>query len=180
MLLEVYQKPEHTSTRETVCESPALLGCVVVGMVRVKSSVQGCGTLPQAAQSCCGCPIPGGIQGQIGWGLEQPGIMSHSMAGGWNFKVPSPTILGTSGWRRGDSEQCAFREILEWGCCCARWRDPAAELGVLNAGLGVCQGSLGIRDLDPVAVERYLMHNPGKVCCECSEMSPFVSSAERR
>lgn len=86
------------------------------------------------------------------------------MAGGWNAKVPSPAFLGTSGWRRGDSEQCASREILEWGYCCAGWRDPAAELGVLNAGLGVYQGSLGIRDLDPVAVERYLMHTSGKVC----------------
>ena len=28
----------------------------------------------QAAQSSCGCPIPGSAQGQAGWGWEQPGL----------------------------------------------------------------------------------------------------------
>ena len=30
--------------------------------------------LAQAAQSSCGCPIPGSAQGQAGWGWEQPGL----------------------------------------------------------------------------------------------------------
>ena len=27
----------------------------------------------QVAQRGCGCPIPGSVQGQAGWGFEQPG-----------------------------------------------------------------------------------------------------------
>uniref|UniRef100_A0A8C0TXL0 Ubiquitin carboxyl-terminal hydrolase n=1 Tax=Cyanistes caeruleus TaxID=156563 RepID=A0A8C0TXL0_CYACU len=29
-------------------------------------------TMEQAAQRSCGCPIPGRVQGQVGWGLEDP------------------------------------------------------------------------------------------------------------
>ena len=32
-------------------------------------------TLEQAAQGGCGCPIPGGIQGQAGCGSGQPGLV---------------------------------------------------------------------------------------------------------
>ena len=35
----------------------------------------GGGTLEQAAQGGCGCPIPGGIQGQAGYGSGQPGLV---------------------------------------------------------------------------------------------------------
>jgi len=28
-----------------------------------------------AAQRSCGCPIPGGVQGQVGWGPGQPGLI---------------------------------------------------------------------------------------------------------
>ena len=31
-------------------------------------------TLEQVAQRGCGCPLPGGLQGQPGWGFEQPGL----------------------------------------------------------------------------------------------------------
>ena len=35
-----------------------------------------CGvTLEQVAQGGCGCPIPGGIQGQAGCGSGQPGLV---------------------------------------------------------------------------------------------------------
>uniref|UniRef100_A0A8C0BVW1 Pyruvate dehydrogenase complex component X n=1 Tax=Buteo japonicus TaxID=224669 RepID=A0A8C0BVW1_9AVES len=30
--------------------------------------------LEEVAQRGCGCPIPGSVQGQVGWGLEQPGL----------------------------------------------------------------------------------------------------------
>ena len=30
----------------------------------------------QVAQRSCGCPLPGGIQDQAGWGFEQPGLVS--------------------------------------------------------------------------------------------------------
>ncbi|RMC01958.1 hypothetical protein DUI87_21120 [Hirundo rustica rustica] len=40
--------------------------------------------LAQGAQRSCGFPIPGSVQGQVGCGLEQPGIVDASlhMAGG--------------------------------------------------------------------------------------------------
>ena len=31
--------------------------------------------LEQAAQRGCGCPVPGIVQGQVGWGPEQPGLV---------------------------------------------------------------------------------------------------------
>ena len=31
-------------------------------------------TLEQVAQQGCGCPLPDGVQGQAGWGFEQPGL----------------------------------------------------------------------------------------------------------
>ena len=38
--------------------------------------------LEQVAQGGCGCPIPGGIQGQAGCGSGQPGLV-----GGWNWMI---------------------------------------------------------------------------------------------
>ena len=31
--------------------------------------------LEQVAQRSCGCPIPGSVQEQVGWGFEQPGLL---------------------------------------------------------------------------------------------------------
>jgi len=36
--------------------------------------------LEQAAQRSCRCPIPGGVQGQAGWGLGQPDLVPDSVA----------------------------------------------------------------------------------------------------
>jgi len=36
----------------------------------------------QDAQRSCGCPIPGGVQGQVGWGPGQPYILGGSPAHG--------------------------------------------------------------------------------------------------
>ena len=42
-------------------------------------------TLEQVVQGGCGCPIPGGIQGQAGCGFGQPGLVvgdpAHSGGG---------------------------------------------------------------------------------------------------
>jgi len=38
--------------------------------------------LVQAAQRGCGCPVPGGVQGQVGWGLGQPGLVLNVEVGG--------------------------------------------------------------------------------------------------
>ena len=32
-------------------------------------------TLERVAQGGCGCPLPGSIQGQAGWGPGQPGVV---------------------------------------------------------------------------------------------------------
>ena len=32
-------------------------------------------TLKQVAQRSCGCPLPVSVQGQVGWGFEQPGVV---------------------------------------------------------------------------------------------------------
>jgi len=38
--------------------------------------------LKQVAQRSCGCPIPGGVQDQVGWGFEQPGLVGGVTARG--------------------------------------------------------------------------------------------------
>jgi len=43
-----------------------------VNGVKLKEGVE---ALAQAAQRSCGCPIPGGVQGQVGCSFEQPGLM---------------------------------------------------------------------------------------------------------
>ena len=37
--------------------------------------------LEQAAQWGCGCPIPGGVQGQVRWGPGQPGLVPDVVTG---------------------------------------------------------------------------------------------------
>ena len=38
--------------------------------------------LEQVAQRSGGCPIPGSVQGQVGWGFEQPGLVEGVPAHG--------------------------------------------------------------------------------------------------
>ena len=38
--------------------------------------------LKQASQGDCGCLFPGGVQGQVGWGPGQPGLVLHGEVGG--------------------------------------------------------------------------------------------------
>jgi len=68
------------------------------GRFRLKEDIlysEGCEALEQVAQRSCGYPLPGSVQGQVGWGFEQPGLVEDVPAhgrGGWNqmiFKVPS-------------------------------------------------------------------------------------------
>ena len=37
--------------------------------------------LEQAAQGGCGCPVPGGVQGQAGWGPGQPDLVPDLVVG---------------------------------------------------------------------------------------------------
>ena len=43
--------------------------------------------LAQAAQRDCGCPIPGGAQGQVGWGSGQPDLVGVSPACGRGLEL---------------------------------------------------------------------------------------------
>ena len=52
--------------------------------VKLKEGVE---ALAQAAQRSCGCPIPGGVQGQVGWGCGQPDLVSGSPAHGWELEL---------------------------------------------------------------------------------------------
>ena len=38
--------------------------------------------LEQAAQRGCGCPVPGSVQGQVGWGPGQPGLVLNGEVDG--------------------------------------------------------------------------------------------------
>ena len=38
--------------------------------------------LEQAAQRGCGCPVPGGVQSQVGLGPGQPGLVLDMEVGG--------------------------------------------------------------------------------------------------
>ena len=78
-----------------------MIGCLIkfaASLCRLdvsKKFLEGAEALAQDAQSSCGWPwIPGNVQGQAGWGLEQPGTVEVVPAHGreWNwmsFKVPS-------------------------------------------------------------------------------------------
>ena len=46
--------------------------------------------LEQAAQRGCGCPISGGVQGQVGWGPGQAGLVL-------NVEVGDPACSGGVG-----------------------------------------------------------------------------------
>jgi len=56
--------------------------------------------LAPVAQRSCGCPCPGSIQGQVGWGFEQPGLVEGVPAHGrgvgtrcYIIWLPTQTIL---------------------------------------------------------------------------------------
>jgi len=37
--------------------------------------MEGGETLEWLAQRSCGCPLPGSVQGQVGWGFGHPGLV---------------------------------------------------------------------------------------------------------
>ena len=49
--------------------------------------------LKQVAQGGCGCPIPGGIQGQAGCGSEQPGLVVGDPAHHRGVATAAKTLL---------------------------------------------------------------------------------------
>ena len=48
----------------------------------------------------CRCPVPGGVQGQVGWGPGQPGLVNGEVGGpawqgGWRFMILEVPSLPT-------------------------------------------------------------------------------------
>ena len=65
-----------------------------------KSLLRGWRGLTQVAQRSCGCPLPGSLQGQVGWGFEKPGLVEGVPAHGrrlgtrWSIRsLPTQSIL---------------------------------------------------------------------------------------
>ena len=58
--------------------------------------------LEQTAQRGCRCPVTGSVQGQVGWGPGQPGLVNGEVGGpawqgGWRFMIPEvPSNPGRS------------------------------------------------------------------------------------
>jgi len=46
---------------------------------------KGVGALEQVSRRSCGCPLPGSVQGQVGCGFEQPGLVEGVPAHGRGF-----------------------------------------------------------------------------------------------
>jgi len=56
--------------------------------------------LAQAAQSSCGCPLPGRAQGQVGWGWEHPALVEGVPAyGSTGLSSPCSGGRGPCPWQ---------------------------------------------------------------------------------
>ena len=58
---------------------------------------EGGDTLEQVAQGGCGCPIPGGIQGQAGCGSGQPGLLVGDPAHSRGLELMGIVVLFNPG-----------------------------------------------------------------------------------
>ncbi len=63
-------------------------------MLGGSGKAEGGKALGQVAQRSCGCPIPGGVQGQVGSDLGQPNLVAGNPA--HSTKVGSGWSLGPS------------------------------------------------------------------------------------
>jgi len=71
------------------------------GRFRYKEEIllsEGCEALAWVVQRSCGCPLPGSVQGQVGWAFEHPGlvegVIAHGRGGGMRWSTRSlPTVL---------------------------------------------------------------------------------------
>jgi len=55
---------------------------VVLDYIKEILSYYGGEALAQVAQRSCGCPLPGSVQGQVGWGFRHPGLVEGVPAHG--------------------------------------------------------------------------------------------------
>ena len=75
----LYLKPKHFSMLITPFKEKknqkVLLLQIQVGCQGEVLYYESGEVLEQAAQRGCGCPVPGGVQGQVRWSLGQPGLV---------------------------------------------------------------------------------------------------------
>ena len=65
-------------------------------------------------QRSCGCPIPGGIQGQVGRGCRQPDLVGDIHAHKWHFEkdfTPNLNVLA----EKHEEEKKGMALGLYWG-----------------------------------------------------------------
>jgi len=58
-----------------LCWSPVAAHAVDAGYCSVRQTHEGDEALAQVAQRSCGCPLPGSVQGRVGWNSEHPGLV---------------------------------------------------------------------------------------------------------
>jgi len=63
---------QHSSCAEL---SNFLLDQFLIDQGKEILSYEGGEALAQVAQRSCGCPLPGSVQGKLGWVFEQPGLV---------------------------------------------------------------------------------------------------------
>ena len=78
--LKISYLPLHTGFVRTTCWAPmnSSWRCFNRSVLYQESSE----ALAQAAQRGCACPIPGAVQGQVGWGPGKPGLVLDMQVGG--------------------------------------------------------------------------------------------------
>ena len=107
--------------------------------------------LEQTAQRGCGCPVPKGVQGRVGWGPGQPGLVNGEVGGpawqgGWRFmtlEVPS---------NPGHSVICrCLKGSVDGTSLCNRLLAPDQATAWAPAHLGILQSywDQGSSSVDP-------------------------------
>jgi len=74
--------------------------CIIRTFIHFKNIhlyTEGGDALEQVAQGGCGCPIPGGIQGQAGCGSGQPGLVVGDPAYSRGLKLDITAVLSNPG-----------------------------------------------------------------------------------
>ena len=92
--------------------------------------------LAWVAQKSSGCPMPGNVQGQAGWGFEQPGLvggvpaLDRGVGTRWSLRcLPTQTILWTVRYHECISNFAYWFIILCW--VLDEW-EAAASLGFVD------------------------------------------------
>ena len=107
--------------------------CTLLGSLGRQNGCKSCEggeTLEQVAQCGCGCPIPGSIQGQAGWGCEQLGLEGGIAADSKVPSNPSHSVILCNTWIYHAYKElivpmCAFglfAYTVEFVCMCVFYK----------------------------------------------------------